>query len=407
MSVETTTPEDVEGKLDLPPSYYRIFIAAIAADGKLVYLDQDSEDGPFTGTFTQLTDKSYDHAPLQAGLSMDGYVTILAQQTGTQHLIYIRESNDEANTNRFDQPVDLGLPPSVAAFQDTKLIRGLNGLDNIFGTAATTDNSIWWKFKNPYTIKTETEQVTPPGSDTPIEVTVQVPVPPAQPWSDWIQIPGGLKSITAVNNADGRLIIGGLNSGKIPYINFQNSDDPFTVEGWKGWEDISGVIGQFEQIELAIDGNALVHIFGRIGTNIYMKAQKEVGKDDFTGWVLFAAFDEIIYTFDVDACSNDGLYITAQVGSGSGSPIYGWHQADPNLRTWTAPQIITFAQSDAQLVLEPNANTKLSLFALNTGSQMLDYTDQLLPDYWQAGWKRIGQGITSIAITHDITPNTK
>jgi len=407
MSAETNTPEMPEDVMaeavNSQPSYFRIFVAAIDTDGNLVYVDQTSDNGPFADTPTRLTTMSFDSTPLQASTTMDGYVSVLAQQNGTRHLIYVAETRDPNAPERFDEPVDLCVPPSVSAFRDTKLINGLNGLPNVFGTSANTDEAIWWKYMNPYETTTVTETVTPPGTDTPIEVNVEVPVPPSQPWSDWIQIPGGLVSITAIQNADGRLILGGLNGNQTPYINFQNSDHPGKPEGWIGWQDISGYVGDLEQLELAIDGNALVHIFGRVGTNIYMKVQTETAADRFTDWILLAAFEAPLQDFAVGMNTNGGLYLTAQAGSGQASPIYSTHQTGPALSEWTTPTVVAFAESNSKYVLQSNANTMLSLFALNIDANMIDYTTELRPNRWQAGWTRIGQNLTSMAITQDVT----
>lgn len=404
MSAGTGTPEGTQNaELSAQPSYFRIFVAAINTDGHLVYADQVKDNGPFADTFTQLTDMSFDPTPLQASTTLDGYVSLLAQQADTQRLIYIAEDSDASASKRFDAPVDLGMPPSVTAFRDTELIGGLNGLPNVFGISADTDDTIWWTYANPYTIQTDTEQVTPPGTDTPIEVTVEVPVAPEQPWADWIQIPGELTSITATQNADGRLIIGGLNSAQRAYYDIQNSDHPDKAEGWAGWQDITGTIEGLEQLEMAIDGIGLVHIFGRAGPNLYMRVQTETGGTQFTDWMLFAGFETPLQDFAVGVSSNDGLYLTVQVGSGVGSPIYGIHQVGPEQSRWTAPRVIAFAQTDAQYLLQPNANTALSLFALNTDTKTIDYTTELRPNLWQAGWTQVGTDLVSMAITRDVT----
>lgn len=410
MSADTTVPEDVNEifteALDTDPTTFRVFIAAINTSGELVYKDQTSENGPFAAGFSVLSTLEFDESPLQASTTTDGYVSVLAQQSGTQHLIYIAENKAETPGARFDNPVDLGIPASVSAFRDIELINGLNGLPNVFGASSNTDGSIWWKYMNPYTVKTVTEKVTPPGTDTPIEVTVNVPVPPAEPWSDWIQIPGGLVSIEAAQNADGRVILGGINANGQAYINFQSSDHPDAPEGWKGWQEISQEIGKVDQLELAIGGNSLVHIFARVGSNVYMKIQTETSEDAFTDWVLFAAFDEPVAAMTVSVQFNKGLYFAAQVGSGKNSPIYSALQlyiANYNMYLWTQPSIIAYAESDSEYVLQPNANTSLMMIARSTGSNTLSYTYELTPDMWRVGWTEIGDDIVSVGVTEDVT----
>ncbi|WP_417673772.1 hypothetical protein [Roseibium sp.] len=402
MSIDETIQEEILASGLVSPSYFRIFVGAIDGQGHLVYKDQVNENGPFADNFTQLTDNTYKPATLRAALTMEGYVSLIAEATGTQSLLYLAESPGSEATNRFRKPVDLGKPSSVSAFQDTVLLRGLNGLSNVFGLGA--DDTIWWKYKNSYTVGQETVTTIPPGTETPIEVTVAVAKPPTQPWSDWQQLPGALKTVRATNNADGRIILVGLNEAQVPYLNFQSSDRPFLPEGWEGWQDIQGSLSGFEQIEIAIDGDGFVYIFGRIGANIYKKVQTEMSGNVFTDWLLFAAFDLPIQTFAVGASSNDGLYLAAQVGSGAGSPIYGIRQTTGAHSAWTTPTVIAYAPGNLELNLYGEADQKLILFALDTESRELSYILQQLPDHWSANWTGLGSFVADFTVTHDITP---
>lgn len=403
MSIDETIQDEALPSGLVSPSYFRIFVGAIDGQGHLVYKDQVSENGPFADNFTQLTDSTYTPATLRASLTMDGYVSLIAEATGSQNLLYLAESPGSESTNRFRDPVDLGKPSSVSAFQDTVLLRGLNGLSNVFGIGA--DDTIWWKYKNPYTVGQETVSTVPPGTETPIEVTVAVPKPPAQPWSDWQQLPGALKSVRATNNADGRIILAGLNDTGVPYLNFQDSESPFLPEGWEGWQDIQGSLSGFEQIEIAIDGDGFVFIFGRIGANIYKKVQTEMSGNVFTDWLQFAAFDLPIQTFAVGASGTGGLYLAAQVGTGAGSPIYGIRQTTGAHTAWTTPMVIAYAPGNLELLLQGEADQKLILFALDTDSRELSYIVQQLPDHWSGNWTGLGSSISSFTATHDITPS--
>jgi len=405
MSVEETAPEEFEGNVTADPSYFRVFFAATTPAGALEYKDQTQEDGGFAADFTQLTPTVYKPAPLNASVTQEGYVALLAADSASGNLTYIRESRNEDAPQRFADPVDLGKPDGVPDFLDTVLINGVTGRQNVFVTSSAAGNAIWWKFQNVNTIRKETVTVVPPGTDTPVEITVPIEVPPSQPWADWQQLPGGLCSITATQNADGRIILAGINADSVPYLNMQSSDRPLLPEGWLGWQDIADGLTGFEQLVCGLDGNALVHIFARIGSKIYMKSQTEVSANTFSGWSLFASFDAPVQTMTVSVSSNNGLYLAAQVGSGADSPVYAKYQTGGGDNNWSAAQIIAHVANDSALVLQPNADTSLSLFALETGTGNAAYLTQHTLAHWSANWEPLGGPLAAIALTQDITPN--
>lgn len=405
MSAEDTIPEEFEGVVTTAPSFFRIFFAAITPGGALEYKEQTQENGSYAADFTQLTQTTYKPAPLNASVTQEGYVALLAADSSTGNLTYIRESRNEDSPERFAPPQDLGKPDGVPDFLDSVLINGVTGRQNVFVTSSAAGNAIWWKFQNVNTVRKETVTVVPPGTETPVEITVPVEVPPSQPWADWQQLPGGLCSITATQNADGRIILAGINADAVPYMNMQSSDRPLLPEGWLGWQDIADGLTGFEQLACGIDGNALVHIFARIGSKIYMMSQTEVGANSFTGWALFASFDAPVQTMTVSVSSNDGLYLAAQVGSGADSPVYAKYQTGGADSNWSAPQIIAHVANDSALVLQPNANTNLSLFALETGTGNAAVLTQLSLAHWSATWTPLGGPLAAIALTQDITPN--
>jgi len=406
MSVEDATPEDYAGSTQTEPSYFRIFFGVITQGGELYYKDQTEENGPFAQDFTVYPSLQYERSQLDASVTQEGYVALLAAASDASgNLVYIHENMSEKTAERFADPVDLGKPDGVPGYLDTLLINGLSNLQNVFVTSSGADNAIWWKFQNPNTVTEETVSVVPPGTDTPVEVTAPVETSPSQPWSDWQQLPGALCTVTGTQNADGRIILAGINSDAVPYINIQTSDRPFLPEHWSGWQDISGGLSGFDQIACGIGMNALVHIFARIGTKIYMKVQQQVSLDSFSDWALFASFAEPVQTLALSIGSNDGLYLVAQVGSGAGSPVYARYQTQGMTDQWSAPQVIAHVAGDSVLMLQANADTNLSLFALDTATGDASYLVQQSLAHWSATWVPLGSGLSSIALTQDITPS--
>ncbi|ABF62263.1 hypothetical protein TM1040_3289 (plasmid) [Ruegeria sp. TM1040] len=403
MSVEDATHEDFSGNLLTDPSYFRIFFTALTSEGSLGYNDQTIENGSFSASFTPLTQTTYEPSLLNASVTQGGYVSVLAVDASTGHVTYIRERRDETGS-RFAAPQDLGKPDNVANLGETLLLNGLNGRPNVFLISADPTGEIWWKYENPNTVVEETITVVPPGTDTPIEVTVLVEVPPAQPWSDWQQLPGALSSLTATQNADGRILLAGINSDGIPYMNLQSSDRPFLPEGWDGWEEISDGLTGFEQLVCGLDMNALVHIFARIGDKIYMKAQQQVSASSFGAWVLFGTFPSSVHSMALSSACNDGLYLVAQLSTGTNCPLYAKYQTGPTSENWSTWDVIGHVAQDCDLVLQPNANAMLSLFSCDPNGDAA-YLNQQTLDHWAAVWTALGSGYATIATTQDITPN--
>ncbi|MEL0436398.1 hypothetical protein [Phycobacter sp. K97] len=406
MSVEDATPEDFAGLEQPEPSYFRIFFGVITQEGELFYKDQTDENGPFAPDFTVYPWLKYQKGLLDASVTQGGYVSLLAAASNDDgNLVYIQEDSSETATERFDEPVDLGKPDGIQGYLDTLLVHGLSNLHNVFLTSSGPDNSVWWKYQNPNTITEETVTVVPPGTNTPIEVTAPVEVPPSQPWSDWQQLPGSLCSLTGTQNADGRIILLGVNADGVPYMNVQTSDRPLLPEHWQGWEDISGTLTGFEQLACGIGLNGLVHIFARIGSRIYMRVQQQVSAETFSDWALFASFTEPVQTMALSVGANDGLYLVAQVGSGAGSPVYSRYQMQGMTDQWSALQIIAHVAGDSVLMLQPNADTNLSLFALNRATGDASYLTQQSLAHWSASWVPLGTDISAITVTQDITVN--
>ena len=86
MSVEDAAPEEFEGNVTTSPSYFRIFFAATTPGGVLEFKDQTQENGGFAADFTQLTQESFKPAPLNASITQDGYVSVMAADASSGEL---------------------------------------------------------------------------------------------------------------------------------------------------------------------------------------------------------------------------------------------------------------------------------------------------------------------------------
>lgn len=401
---ETAAETTADGTL-ASTGCFRIFFAGVTSEGVLDYIDQSGENGGFNSAVTQLSPLTLQPNHLNLSQTQDGYLGILTVNADSGTLTYIHENRDSNTPARFSDPLDLGLPNGVSGCLDTAMVNGVTGRLNVFLTSKDADNAIWWRYQNPNTVTEETLTVVPPGTETPVEITVPVEQMPQQLWGEWQQLPGALCQLTTTQNGDNRIVLAGVNAAGAAYLTLQSSDRPLMVEGWLAWQDISGGLNGFEQLLCATDGAALVHIFARIGTSIYMRVQDSVGSESFSDWVLFASFADAVGDMTVALSSVDGLYLVAQVGSGPGCAAYSKYQMGCGGSDWSAPQVIAQLPNDSTLVLQANADTMLSLFALETGTGTASYLTQQSLAHWGISWTELAGSYATIAVTQDVTPN--
>src|SRR5262249_2783338 len=144
--------------------------------------------------------------------------------------------DEKPNTlsEEWNTPVSLGTPSgSPAGFNFLAMAFDADGRVEVFGTG--NNDTIWWKYQNPNRIVSKTITITPPGTDTPMTITVNEVAPPLTPWSDWFQIPGQLRPIKALRNADGRIILFGINRDGHLYRNEQKVARALQPSDWAGW----------------------------------------------------------------------------------------------------------------------------------------------------------------------------
>ena len=124
----------------------------------------------------------------------------MAQASPPTALFYIDEKAN-ADPQAWNATVSLGKPAGVKAFAYLAMAVDADARVEVFGTART-DGTIWWKYQNPNRIVQKTVTITPPGTNTPITVTVNEIEPPQTPWSDWMQLRAS-RTDQALRNADG------------------------------------------------------------------------------------------------------------------------------------------------------------------------------------------------------------
>ena len=394
------------------PSYFRILVAAVSDGGVLCAASQTQENGPF-GDFSSVVsdEQEYNTGLIAASTTLDGYVAIAA--TSSVGVTYVAENPEGSDSNRWLGAVVLPYPDGVTGLSSISMQRGLSGRDSIL----ISNGSLWFVTKNSPTIKQEQVTETPPGTTEPITVTVNVSVPPAQPWGSWVSLGGSsLANYDVGMNGNGALVIVAVDQEGAIQMKYQTNLDPDQNPTWSDWSTISGSMTGVSLAKTILDGQALVHQFAVKEGAIYTRQQSKVGSmTDFTDWALFyqASSGYTISDLALGVNGNDGLYAAWQVLEGGSQPvndpIYGSYQTfsgDPVVASWSTPAVIGTLDAPVALSMIPNADTDLSLFYFAPQNSSSGYITQVLPnsDKWSASWTELGSDLSTIALTVDLTP---
>jgi hypothetical protein len=198
-------------------------------------------------------------------------------------LFFIEEKPDIVGREEWNAPVNLGKPAGADAFAHLAMAFDVDGRMEVFGT--DTAGGIWWKYQNPNRIVQKTVTVTPPGTKTPITVTVDEIAPPQTPWSDWFLLAGNLGQITALRNADGRIILFGINSKGHLYRSEQRVARALQPSDWSGWVQMDIHTDIFVVMAPALDSDGAINFFGVThGGDVLHARQSPPCTSTWTGW---------------------------------------------------------------------------------------------------------------------------
>jgi hypothetical protein len=405
----TATPNDFKPK---PPFFFqlsRLMVVAINASSRLVYRAQTKPNGPWEANWTPI-DNAHTFAAMAAGLTGDGRVAVVAQQPSGP-LLYIDEKPDTP-TQQWNAPVDLGTPAgSPAGFNFLALAFDADGRVEVFGTGS--NDSIWWKYQNPNRIVQRTIQVTPPGTDTPITVTVDEVAPPATPWSDWFQIPDQVRQIKALRNADGRIILFGINATAHLYRNEQKVARALQPSDWAGWvqmDDPSSGTFQAATMAPTLDGAGAVNLFVINEHNYILHArQAPPCTATWTGWTTPGLLPQGVGAVAAGLDGDDHLVVVAN----SSGLHYVTMQFAIETQQWSGWTIFSGDSGAAQIALDYNADGRLSFFShrigLSSGFGGLRLKSQVAFDSTEWEWaftELAADGIKQYAVVRDLTPPT-
>ncbi|MEQ8480948.1 MAG: hypothetical protein RIC18_09835 [Hoeflea sp.] len=390
----------------------RLMLLGIDGDrnNNIVWTAQGMPNGSWSGELASVNDNAY--IVLGTGLTMDGRVAMAAVTNASPATVhYIDEApQGPGGEERWNTPVDLGLPAGVTDLAQLAMLRDADGRIEIFGVDGATGH-VWWIFQNPDTIVDTTEEVIPPGSDTPITVNARVSAPPETPWSDWTQLTGGeIARLIAASDINSRITLVAISDNpdaQEVYVNAQTKDTALAATDWTGWTRIdnaaSGTAGALPTAVL--DPEGFLNIF-MVGANsqVVQIRQTEPAKTTWSEWhqisYINAAVVNVISAFD----SNGNIVLVA-LDENLG--LHANYQTDVSKQTWSGWQQIGTAPDFGLVAMDYNADGALSYFQGETGTNGVKFISQMAPGstHWSAGWTMLADsGIFTYGIVRDLTP---
>ena len=400
-----------------PPFFFelsRLMVVAIKGGphGDLVYRAQTKPNGPWEADWTPIV-KGQTFNAMAAGLTGDGRVAVVAQPGSNAGVLYIDEKVDTLK-QEWNAPVNLGKPPGITQFFFLATTYDTEGRVEVFGTA--NDHSIWWKYQNPKRVVQKTVTITPPGTKTPITVTVEELAPPQTPWSDWIRLPGGLGQIEALRNADGRIILFGINPGQDLYRSEQKVARATKPGDWTDWVHMITPIGgkaQLHTMAPVVDKLGAVNLFVIDAANhqIYQARQSPPCTKTWTGWSTPGLIRDGMQMVCAGIDGDDHLVV---IGTDNKQFHNMMMQFDVEAQQWSGWNAFATG-GPVWSALDYNADGRLTFFSHpitgsappNTGG--LYCVSQMAFDSseWEYTWTELAAGgINHYAVVRDLTPPT-
>lgn len=384
-------------------------------NNNLLWTAQTAPNGPWDRIYAPVNTE-YSYILLGTGSTVDGRVAVAAQTRAAPQVVHYIDEAEEGpdGEERWNAPVDLGMPDGVGGFVDLVMGRDADGRVEIFGVDGNS-GTVWWIYQNPDQIVDTTEEVTPPGSTTPITVHVQVAEPPAQPWSGWTSLPGtGIARLRVANDASGRILLVG--TGKDPSATSVNVISQMVATAlnpsdWSGWSRIDNAdSGTAQSVPTAVlDNDGAVNIF-MVGslTQVVQIRQKPPGGPGGPGWSAWSRPGMVGQTLVnvTSAFAGNGEIVLVALDENLG--VHANYQVDVDkLQQWSGWQQIGVAPGFGLPAMDYNADGSLTYFQGQNSIDGVQFISQTAPDStsWSAGWTMLADnGIFTYGIVRDLTP---
>jgi hypothetical protein len=390
----------------------RLMAVALDKSSHLVYKAQTKPNGPWEGDWTTI-DKSQTYTGMTAGIIGDGRVAAVARRTTQGNgLCYVVEAVDSTKVERWDPPVDLGLPPRVIAFRDVAMKLDANSRLEIFAIdGADADQGggrIWWKYQNPNGIERKEVTVTPPGTRTPVTVAVDVVVPPKQPWSEWFALSGALQHLVPGRMSDGRLVLFGVNKLGHLYRSEQRERRALQPGDWSTWVRMDEAVGPIAAVGRAVavtrDSAGVLNLFvvGR-GNQVLHARQAQLSASTWT-WSTPGYLRQGVKSMAVGVDGEGHLVLIASDGTNLNMNLQ-WSAAAQQWSGWNLLQ----ETGPLTLALDYNADGRLTLFGHHAPMGGLWYVSQMVRDSteWELNWTQLAGddlALQDCVVVRDLTP---
>jgi YD repeat-containing protein len=393
----------------------RLMAVALDKSGHLVSRAQTRPNGPWEGDWTTI-DKSQTYTGMTAGIIGDGRVAAIARRTTQGNgLSYVVEAVDCTKVERWDPPVDLGMPSGVSAFRNVAMKLDADSRLEIFAIdGADVDQGggrIWWKYQNPIGIERKEVTVTPPGTRTPVTVAVDVVVPPKKPWSEWFVLSGALTQLIAGRMSDGRLVLFGVNKLGHLYRGEQRERRALQPGDWSNWVRMDEAIGPIaavgRPVAVARDSAGFLNLFAVArGNQVLHARQTKPNASNWTDWSTPGYLRQGVKSMAVGLDGSGRLVLVASDGTNLNVNL----QWDAKAQQWSGWNLLQeTAPPLATLALDYNADGRLTLFEHRVPTSGLRCVSQMVRDSteWELNWAQLAgdnPGLQDCVVVRDLTP---
>jgi hypothetical protein len=392
----------------------RLMAVALDKSGHLVYRAQTKPNGPWESDWTTI-DKSQTYTGMTAGIIGDGRVAAVARRTTQGNgLCYVVEAVDSIKVERWDPPVDLGLPPGVISFRDVTMKLGADSRLEIFAidgvNADQGGGRIWWKYQTPGGIERKEVTVTPPGTRTPVTVAVDVGVPPEKPWSEWFALSGALAYLVPGRMSDGRLVLFGVNMLGHLYRSEQRERRALQPGDWSTWVRMDEAIGPIADavprpVAVARDSAGFLNLFavGR-GNQVLHARQAKPNASTWTSWSTPGYLRQGVKSMAVRVDGEGHLVLVASDGTHLNMNL----QWSAKAQQWSGWNLLQETAA-LTLALDYNADGRLTLFGHRAPTGGLWYVLQMARNSteWELNWTQLAgddRDLRDCVVVRDLTP---
>lgn len=386
----------------------RLMMVGIGEKGELVSLAQTAPNGPWAADW-QTVESGGGHVFQTAGLTGDGRVAIALVGKHKDTVSYIDEKPDQPGGKTvWNSAISLGAPFASAKGAVTLAMANCaDGRIELF--AADGGKSIAWTYQNPWTTETKQEEVTPPGSTTPITVDVSVRVPPSSPWaSGWIELAGpgpAIESVTAQSGGNGRITLLVIDRNGELWAKSQTVTPALSASDWSDWVDLTEQsVSGAQAVTASLDRTGAINVF-IIGPADYVFTRRQLldAPGGWGPWALMSDFGQQKVKHIAAGLQADGDITLAAITDDR--VLRMTQQLSAPEQRWQAWWTVQIPNEPADLALDYNADGRLELALRGTKTGTVLTLSQIAENstLWSFNFKVHGS-VKQLSLVRDMTP---